>query len=75
MGIEDIRVRTSFQVEKPTIDSVYNYIYHLKQIYAPHGVKILNVDIYNGDSYEGYRVAITVDKVDGSSRKDDISDS
>ena len=74
MGIEDIRVRTSFQVEKPTMESVEAYLIHLTEMYAPHGVKILKVDIYNGE-YDGYRVAITVDKIDGSTREDDLPDS
>lgn len=75
MGIEDIRVKTSFQVEKPTIASIWEYVEYLDHAYRPHGVKIISVDIYNGDHYDGYRVAITVDKRNGSTREDDISNS
>lgn len=70
MRIEDIRVKTSFLVEKPTIQSVWEYISYLTQIYAPYGVKVDKFDVYTGD-YEGYRVAITVDKKDGFTREDD----
>lgn len=67
-------MKTSFTVDKPTIDSAYNYVHHLEMIYAPHGVHILNVDIYNGD-YDGYRVSLTVDKKDGLTREDDTPSS
>jgi glucose dehydrogenase len=67
-------VKTTFTVDKPTMQSVIAYVSHLGMIYAPHGVQIIHYDIYNGE-YDGYRVTLTVDKQDGTTRTDDTPSS